>query len=395
VTRFLCIGDLHLGAGADYGREPGDRLKDQEAVWARALELAADHDVDAVLFAGDAFHRRRPTPAELIAFQRPLQAFTADHDIEVVAINGNHDYEATNLPTALDVFGREVDLFTQPGVWLAEGGCAVACLPWAPVSRLLAARGGGDRDGVNDEAAALLVVAARGLRGQVDGPAVLMLHFSISGASTPTGVMTDEFREVVLPIDELEALGFDAVVAGHIHLPDVINGPFDGGRPIFYVGSPAPVDFGEASSPHGCFLLEVGEGGTRTTFLPIESRPFVTIDVDGIAVAGPAPEMALFSHEDEVADAVVRVRYTATEEQARRIDHSLISRDLYRAGVHKVFAIQPTILRAERARVAGVDEDLGPREALGLWVAANDDDVGEHAGALVDLTNRYLEAVTA
>jgi len=216
MTRFLAIGDLHLGAGPDYGREPGDRLRDQERVWSDALALAVEHDVDAVLFAGDAFHRRRPTPAEMIAFQRPLQQFSSEHDIEVVAISGNHDCEAADLPTALDVFGREVDLYTQPGVWHADGGASVACLPWTPVSRLIATRNGGDRDDLNREAAELLVATARGLRASIPTgqPAVLMAHWSVSGASTPTGVMTDDFREVVLELAGLDALGFDAVVLG-------------------------------------------------------------------------------------------------------------------------------------------------------------------------------------
>jgi exonuclease SbcD len=255
MSRFLALGDVHMGAGADYGREAGDRLADQEQVWKDALALAADYDVDAVLFAGDAFHRRRPTPAELIAFQRPLQAFRKETGIEVVAVCGNHDVEATDAPTALDVFRGDLDLYTTPGVWWSRGSrVAVAALPWAPVSRLVAARDGGDRDGLNEEAAALLLATARGLRDQIgDAPAVLLTHFSISGASTPTGVATDDFREVVLPLDGLAALGFDAVIAAHIHRQQVLSeDPFIG-----YVGSPAPVDFSEGLTEHGCLLLEV------------------------------------------------------------------------------------------------------------------------------------------
>jgi hypothetical protein len=72
VTKLLCFGDLHLGAGSDYGAEPGDRLRDQQDVLAMIVQLANENEVDAVLFAGDAFHRRRPTPAEMLACADPL-----------------------------------------------------------------------------------------------------------------------------------------------------------------------------------------------------------------------------------------------------------------------------------------------------------------------------------
>lgn len=408
MTRLLAIGDLHLGAGSDYGREPGDRLRDQEQVWARALELAVEHQVAAVLFAGDAFHRRRPTPAEMVAFQRPLRNLFDDHGIETLAILGNHDVEATNLPTALEVFGREVQLHTEPGLWLVPDSLPaekhtdlpyVATLPWCPVSRLVAARGGGDRDDVVQEAAGLLIAAARGLRADIPAghPAILMLHWSVSGASTPTGAMTDDFREVVLPIDELEALGFDAVIAGHIHKPQLIGTDWTGSLSSpksFYTGSPAPVDFGEADSEHGVWLLDIEPGKTKATFLPIESRPFVTVDADlttgahdqlGLDVTD-AIAAAIAAHVP-LDDAVVRVRYRATEEQACRIDWPKLKPLLDDA--HKIFAISGEITRSDRARVIEVTEDLAPLDALGMWIDAND--VNGHREPLVATTAKYLE----
>lgn len=389
MTRFLCTGDLHLGAGSDYGREPGDRLRDQERVWARVLELAAEHDVDAVLFAGDAFHRRRPTPAEMIAFQRPLQAFAAEHDIEVVAIVGNHDCEAAHLPTALDVFGREVDLYAQPGVWLApDRGAAVACLPWSPVARLVATRNGGDRDELNREAAGLLVAAARGLRAQIpaEQPAVLMGHWHVNSATTVSGRGAPEIftHEPLLDYSALEELGFDAIVLGHNHMPQML------GQSGFHVSSPSPVNFGEGESPHGCWLLDLGEGRSGATFLPVESRPFVTLALEpGDGDAGMLwPEM----WDGSLEGAVVRIRYQATEEQARRVDQAALRDALYRSGAHKVFAILADVIRESRARVAGVDEDLAPLSALDLWLEAEQLN-GWQGDALRALTAGYLEAV--
>lgn len=393
MSRFLAIGDLHLGAGSDYGREPGDRLRDQEAVWSRALELAAEHDVDAVLFAGDAFHRHVRTPAELRAFQRPLEAFAAEHDIELLGIPGNHDIESASASCVLEVFGRDIDMHFEPGIWLAPGGTSVATLPWTPVTRLIASRGGGDRDENHDLAAQLLIETARDLRARIDGPAVLMLHWSVSGAATPTGVMTDEFRETVIPLHDLEGLGFDAVVAGHIHKYQHLT---DSDR-IFYVGSPMPVDFSEGNAPHGCMLIEVGPDvfeGFEYQFLPIESRAFVTVDLEADEAVAVSTGDHDFSARSEYADAVIRVRYTATEEQARRINHAEITKALYDAGAAKVYAIQPTILRENRSRVEGVNEDVAPLDAVQMWATANEVD-GDVFEALAQLTTIYLRDVTA
>jgi hypothetical protein len=50
-VKLLAFGDLHLGAGTALGREPGDRLRDQEQVLERIIALAGVRQVDAILMA--------------------------------------------------------------------------------------------------------------------------------------------------------------------------------------------------------------------------------------------------------------------------------------------------------------------------------------------------------
>lgn len=262
---MLITGDWHCGSGLDYGREPGDRLADQETVYQQIVDLAVEHDVDAVLLAGDLWHRRRPTPAEMMAVARPLRRLHAELDCDILGIAGNHCVETAALPIALDLLEDIVDLHREPGVWHGQNGVTVATLPWTPVARLIATRDGGDRDDNHSLAAQLLIETARDLRAQVDGPAILLLHWSISGASTPTGVYTDDFREVVIPCADLERLGYDAVVAAHIHRQQILcHDPL-----VAYVGSPAPVDFSEADTDHGCLLLDINEAAVEHTRLEV------------------------------------------------------------------------------------------------------------------------------
>lgn len=411
MTRYLITSDSQIGAHPDYGRDTGDRLADDDQVWERVLAIAVEHKVDAVLHGGDVFQYRRPTPAHLMAFQRPLLAFLVENDIPVLAINGNHDVESPVLPSSIELFEPVIDVHTQPGVWTPSGNLftpgevAVVTLPWVPMSRLIASRNGGDRADTHAIAAQLLLDTARELRGQVDGPAVLLAHWHVDEAVAMSGQSASEiFHEPLLCYAELEQIGFDAMAFAHNHRVQTF------GPNAFHIGSPQPIDFGEAASEHGVWIVDTAADtplglDTVSTFVPIESRPFVTLDLAPAVEHSPLSGnfgvhgIANFSGlvdggwEENVADAVVRVRYTATEEQARRISHGEITKALYDAGAHRVYSIQPTILRENRARAEHVNEDIAPLAAVQAWCEAQEITSADWTRGLLDLTSTYLQEV--
>lgn len=408
MTRFLLTGDLHLEKGADLGVTPGDRLREQETVWARVLELSRGVDADAILFAGDAFDKASPRPDAILAFERPLVAHAGS--VPVVAIEGNHDRNGTAAGTALQVMAEAglIDLAVAPDV-VEVAGVWVVRLPWTSASRLVAAQGGGDRDDVNAQAAAMLVDVARSLFLQIPtgAPSILLTHFSITGARDAAGGDVGLFREIVLPLHDLDAIGFDWIVAGHIHRPQTL-GP--GGC---YVGSPMPLDFGETGFDHGVTILDVnlvGDSllepgdGVHATFVPIDSRRLVNIEADGLALSITPPDVdpgdCLFTYDDEIAGAIVKVKITATAEQARRLDLARITRSLTDAGAAKVWKIVVDVERETRARAEGIDETLGELAALDLYITAQIDAAGIEGTAdfvrahrLRALTTRYLEEI--
>jgi hypothetical protein len=133
----------------------------------------------------------------------------------------------------------------------------------------------------------------------------------------------------------------------------------------------------------------------KATFIEIPSRPFVTLDVDytdGQDFSMLLEQYGDWSHIDE---AVVRVRYRASEQDARYVDHSRISKALYDAGAHKVYAIQADVQRENRARVEGVDEELDPLTALNLWIGSQGITDPDLIAGLRDTTTRYLDVVRA
>lgn len=253
--KLLAFADLHMGAGTDYGRAPygpGSRLADQQAALDAIVDLAISEDVAAVLFAGDMTHHNKPTPGVLRAIQEPLERLAGE--IPIISISGNsHDVASTDEPIALELFSSLMTIRRRPGI-VDLDDVAIACLPWAPPHRLAAGRDAGGRGDVHAEMADHLVAVAAGMRAEIgDRPAILMLHYSISGGVSASGADAGLFTETVLPLGELVAQRWDAVIAGHLHRYQVLSeDPL-----VVYPGTPAVVDFGEQGQPHGCLLLEI------------------------------------------------------------------------------------------------------------------------------------------
>lgn len=141
----------------------------------------------------------------------------------------------------------------------------------------------------------------------------------------------------------------------------------------------------------------------RHRFVDLPDRPFLTVEAD-LGKLSPDDDLTdvligyAVMHPRGLEGAVVRVRYRATPEQAQHVDHERIRRALLDAGVWRMYQIQPDIVRADRARVEGLTEDVGPMEAFDLWIETQgyegpERNVAEFTRALREKHARYLEAV--
>lgn len=402
--KILALADLHMGAGAAYA---DDRLHDQALVLAQIVEiLAADEEIRLVLLAGDCFHRPRPTPATLLTFRKFVDCL-AEMEIPTIAITGNagHDIEAGDRPCALDLFSsRWFRVSRRPELITEFAGVNVATLPSVPVSRLVAQSESTERGPIFDQAAEALIAVAYELKAQADyyepvlpsgakPPTILMGHWSVSGASLPNGLPVDTLNEPILDLASLVRLGYDAGVFGHIHSPQPLGTLHsdDEYLSVFYCGSAACVDFGEAHVEHGCWTFDAKNIASTLHFHALKDRAFITVDAD---LTDPGNEDILdeiiggdyYNLGPNIEGAVVRVKYRATEEQHRRVDTAALKKAILNAGAHKVFQISAEIIKTDRARVQGVDENLDPGAALALWCEANEID---DTNGLADLLARY------
>lgn len=379
MTRFLCTGDSHLGKSI--GLYP-ERLAEQERVWEWTLQLARERKVDAVLHAGDLFDQRRPGPDVVLAAERPLVKHRRLNGPPVIAVAGNHDIPSIGGPCGLDVLAEAGLVELARGNRVIQAGAAqVCCLPWAPPHAVLAQHDADARHDLLAQIAELLVNVAASMRR--DGRRqVLLGHWSATGSALPNGMDVAQLGGVVIPTDAIAALGFDAVVLGHIHRSQTMD---TDGSLAFYTGSPMPLDHGEEDVWHGAQLLELhDDGSTSVSYLEIPSRRFITIDID--------PHIGELSEWPDIEGAVVRARVHADETD--RIDTTQIRDDLIAAGAHVVTAVTINVMRAERERPAAVTEDITPHQALAAYLAHRGIN-GTVGTAATELASRYLEGSRA
>lgn len=331
-------------------------LEQQEPVWHQIADLAIEHNVAGVLHAGDLLEG--PTlSTEVLAAIRRVFARLREADIPVLLIRGNgrHDL-ATRDVDGIDLFhDYEGITVSQRPELVAFGGALVVTLPWVSPKHLVASSNGASRDHVYEATAEHLIGIAHSLLKEADSSnftaqKILMLHWSVSGASLPTGLPVDQLRDVILPWPELDALGFDAIVCGHIHKPQQL------GARGFYCGSPQPLNHGEAGA-HGVWLIDTAAGAQD--FVALGAPQFVTLDAfDDWGAAN-------------IEGAIVRVRYTKTREDAATVDNEKIRRALLEEGAARV-TIEPNIIREARTRSENLTEALTERDALFAYCGAQD-----------------------
>ena len=107
------------------------------------VERALEEDIDAFLFAGDAYRTADPTPTQQRAFAECLKPI-AEKDIPIVMIVGNHDHPVSyGKASALDIFpylDGDIHVFRQVDstvVQTKSGPLQFIALPWPIRSMLL------------------------------------------------------------------------------------------------------------------------------------------------------------------------------------------------------------------------------------------------------------------
>ncbi|HEX9624073.1 MAG TPA: exonuclease SbcCD subunit D [Streptosporangiaceae bacterium] len=303
--KILHTSDWHVGKVLK-GR---DRYDEHVAVLGSIVKIARDEDVDVVLVAGDLFETSAPNAKAQGLVMRTLLALR-ENGRHVVVIAGNHDnsglldsvyrpvlgqlgLHVLGLPKRPDS-GGTITLRTRDGE-----EAKVAALPF--LSHRFAVRAAEivmhefaeHTLDYSQRVSAIVEQLTSGFTDAEftdaeftdDGVNLVVAHATLLGGRRGGGE-----REVQTSLDyELSASMFPAsahyVALGHLHRQQEIAGPC----PIFYSGSPLPIDFGEETN--------------EPVALIVEARPGVRADPRPVPITGARRLKTLRGTLDQVMEA--------------------------------------------------------------------------------------------
>lgn len=253
--RLMHLADLHLGAPLSYlGEKAVQRTKELESALMRALAMAKEKNVHAIVIAGDLFNSFDPAP-DLVARVKAAFQKTAETGIPAILIPGTHDsYRYARCVYRHEEFPA-VDILLENGKPLPKNlnGHNVFFYGYSGTGK-------SDRDSSNFH------------RCIEEGIHIALVHGTISGGthwSTST-------RDFPLDSDDIRDSGFDYIALGHHH--DFQEFKY-GKLSAVYPGTLEGLKFGEEGERH-LLIAEISENGAILERTPHNQRTLSKVHLD-------------------------------------------------------------------------------------------------------------------
>jgi DNA repair protein SbcD/Mre11 len=264
-VRFLHTADWHVGKPLR-GRS---RLDEHAKALEQVAAIAVEHQVDAVLVAGDLFDSPAPPPeAEKLVYD--FFARLLPERIASVVIAGNHDHP--RKLAALASLLERLQIHVRPEVRPpAQGGvvrlpsrdgreeAAVAVLPFVPERRVVDACTVMDAEHKWYETYAgrieeILEALARSLPATTVN--VVLAHLFVDGARVGTGERALHLGPIYGINPQQLPSGVQYIGLGHLHRPQEVLAP----AKTLYPGSLIELDFGEEQQEKSVVVFEAQPG---------------------------------------------------------------------------------------------------------------------------------------
>lgn len=400
--RLIHFADLHLGIEAygsyDTARGMSTRVVDFLRNFDRIIDYAIEQQADAVLFAGDAFKNRDPSPTLQREFARRIVRLSRA-GVPIVLLVGNHDLPSvdarathTEVYQVLETPGVHVcRQIEQVTVQTASGPLQVVAVPWVTKSTFLANEAfrimaDDDLDAAMGNAVS---TALRRIVPELDPsqPAILLAHLSVQGASYGFERSIMLGQDLTVGIDDMQSSAFDYVALGHIHKHQQVTAH----PPAVYAGSPERVDFGEERESKGFVDLNIttNEDGSRSTswrFIELPARRFLTLQIDTTGTLPmPVIEREVDARAADVGDAVVRCFVEVDSGLETSVSALEVRRLLLAAGASHVARVVVESDAQNRPRIElSAGEELDSATMLRRWIAQK--------GYPAKLSSRMVEA---
>lgn len=322
MIKVLHFADAHIDI-ASHGRHDAvsglplrvlDFLKSLDSI----IDTAISEKVDLVIFAGDAYKDRLPSPTyqrewgkrimRLSAAKIPILLLTGNHDVSPASGRAHtlQEFDTLEVPFVRVInkpeFLKPIDLWNLP--------LQVIALPWIFRSGLMASQqdAGISAETANEEIEKRIGDVVHNWMDDLDPslPTIMTAHASIQGALYGNERTVMLGKDLVLPGSLVKDPRLDYTALGHIHKYQDLN---PGAHPpVIYPGSIERVDFGEAADDKYFVIAKVEKGRTTIKQHKLSGRRFIDLAVKLKAGDDVMEKIfAVLPTEDHLADAMLRL----------------------------------------------------------------------------------------
>ena len=374
--KILHTADWHIGQFKGPVVD-GVNLRSQDTIKCLEymVEVAQKEKPDIVCISGDIFHQEQIGPVrysdEMIHATNIITAL-AHFASYVIVMRGTPNHDGSGQFRVLKRMLLNVNnvcVVTEPFV-IKTRYADIACIPGFDKQEFRAKFPGLSADEENLAWTKYISDMVFALRAECEKTPILMAHYTVPGCNMESG-QTSFFTnfEPVIPREALIAARYEAVLLGHIHRPQIIEG-FDN---VFYSGAINAMNFYDEGQDRGFWIHEFNEKGTlvKGHRYTTPYRQFRTITWDPDEVGDYIREGAMYLHRtgisEDVTDKIVRVRYSCTSEQKKALNIPLLQKNLYELGAFYVADIEAesTIDITNRGLLS---EESDPRLNLKKWL---------------------------
>ena len=319
------------------------------------VEKAREEHPDLVCISGDVFHQEQIGPVrysdEMVTATRIIDELSKVSKF-VVVMRGtpNHDgFGQFRVLTKMLEHNKKVAVVTTPQV-ISTPIADIVCIPGFDKQEFRAKFPGLSAEEENLTWTKYISEMVMGLRAQCSQtnivadmvPAILMAHYTVPGCNMESG-QTSFFSnfEPVIPRESLQTARFDAVLLGHIHRPQMLEGLEN----VFYSGAINAMNFNDEGQKRGFWIHEFEKKSLKKGhFYETPYRKFQTIkwDKEDVAEYLRSGKMYLIEKDytSSCMDAIVRLQYSCDTEQKKALNIPVLQKDLYEIGAFYVTDIE-------------------------------------------------------
>lgn len=378
--KILQTADWHIGKFKG-PTEDGINLRSLDTIncLKYMVSIAKDERPDLVCISGDIFHQEQVGPErysdEMLAAVDIIEGLSECSKF-VVVMRGTPNHDGKNqfrVLTKMLEKNKKVAVITTPQV-ISTPIADIACIPGFDKQEFRARFPGLSSEEENTTWTQYISDMVMGLRAQCsqdrEKPSILMAHYTVPGCNMESG-QTSFFSnfEPVIPREAIQTADYSAVLLGHIHRPQIIDGLDN----VFYSGAINAMNFNDEGQSRGFWVHEFERGRLKSGHrYETPYRKFHTItwsqeDVEKYLLSGKEFLYAE-GYPFIVSGKIVRIKYSCTIEQKKALNIPVLQSDLYEMGAFYVADIEAESM-VDVANRGLLSEESDPLLNLKKWLS--------------------------